>query len=292
MAGHFRAYSFSTFGERADHPGLREWWLEDGRLHGSNGGVSDGSCLLCGTATRFILDAAGAGDPNERENLRCATCGLNARVRAALSCLRVMRRPAPEDDVYLTEQATRTYAWAQRHLRCRVRGSEFEPDARKRSEMGRYLACIGGSGEINFNDVTSLSFEDESLDAIVSLDVLEHVPDYKKALKEFRRTLRPGGVLIATFPFIDVPETLVRAKLAPDGSIAHLTEPEYHGDPLGGQVLCWYHFGWDVLDTCRSSGFDAARFVMPYGREAGFCYGLWTLVAQRVGDVGLGLKCR
>lgn len=40
-----------------------------------------------------------------------------------------------------------------------------------------------------------------SLDGVVSLDVLEHVPDYRAALREFSRVLKPGGVLVLTVPF-------------------------------------------------------------------------------------------
>jgi ubiquinone/menaquinone biosynthesis C-methylase UbiE len=42
-------------------------------------------------------------------------------------------------------------------------------------------------------DVISLPFPDESFDAIVSTDVLEHIPDAQKAVEEIHRVLKPGG---------------------------------------------------------------------------------------------------
>jgi ubiquinone/menaquinone biosynthesis C-methylase UbiE len=71
-----------------------------------------------------------------------------------------------------------------------------------------------------------LSFEDASMDAIVSCDVLEHVAGADKALTELARVLRPDGVLVLTVPFAsDRPETFLRARIAADGRIEHIAEP-------------------------------------------------------------------
>jgi SAM-dependent methyltransferase len=47
-------------------------------------------------------------------------------------------------------------------------------------------------------DVCSVPLEDQSVDAAVSANLLEHVPDDRRALSELRRILRPGapGVLV------------------------------------------------------------------------------------------------
>jgi SAM-dependent methyltransferase len=42
-------------------------------------------------------------------------------------------------------------------------------------------------------DVCDLPVEDETVDAVVSANLLEHVPDDVGALREFARVLRPGG---------------------------------------------------------------------------------------------------
>jgi SAM-dependent methyltransferase len=50
-------------------------------------------------------------------------------------------------------------------------------------------------------DITAILQPDASFDAVLCSEVLEHVPDPTKALDEFARLLKPGGVLILTAPF-------------------------------------------------------------------------------------------
>ena len=93
--------------------------------------------------------------------------------------------------------------------------------------------------------------------------------------------LRPGGRLVLTVPFLDAsPGTLVRARVRADGSVEHLLEPEIHGDPVAGGVLCYYHFGWDLLDALRTVGFRDAQWHRVWSAREGL-FGLWTLVASR-----------
>ena len=49
-------------------------------------------------------------------------------------------------------------------------------------------------------DATALPFADGTFDAVVTSEVLEHIPDDTGALGELTRVLRTGGVLAATVP--------------------------------------------------------------------------------------------
>jgi len=51
------------------------------------------------------------------------------------------------------------------------------------------------------SDITAIPEPDESFDAIMCIEVFEHLPEPIKAIKEFSRLLRPGGHLIITAPF-------------------------------------------------------------------------------------------
>jgi SAM-dependent methyltransferase len=237
-------------------------------------------CVTCAQPRRFTVEWHGRPDPGDpREGLVCPSCRLNSRQRTALGLLRD-RTPDPQARVYSTEQISPVYLWLRRRYANAI-GSEFQPDPARVSGLSLWLARHGLRESIRDLDVTALALDSASLDAIASFDVLEHVPDYTAALAEFARCLRPGGTLVLTAPFNPHTEqTVVRARLADDGSIEHLLPPEIHGDPLSDGVLCWYHFGWDVLDRCRDAGFDEAAWH--YSWDPGQAlFGMWTLVARK-----------
>lgn len=276
-------FGFDSWESRDSDDVLARLWKEDAEeARNIDWREREGYCPACDAVQPLgYWEGADLEQLNLREHLICLGCRLSSRMRAAYALYADASRVRPDRKIYITEQVTPAYVWLQNHLNCKVIGSEFERDRHKRKTLTGYLRYLGGEGSVNYNDVTHLSFWRNSLDAVLSFDVLEHVPDYHRAIKEFARVLRPGGRLIATFPFLDQRDTVVRARLDGKGEIEHLLEPEYHGDPIGGGVLCFYHFGWDVLDKCRAAGFSDAKFVMPHSRESGLLYGLWTLVATK-----------
>jgi SAM-dependent methyltransferase len=75
------------------------------------------------------------------------------------------------------------------------------------------------------------TFPDKSFDLVVTQDVFEHVFEAAKALREIRRTLKPGGAHVFTVPWYYWKETVVRAVRDGPG-IRHLQEPDYHRNPI------------------------------------------------------------
>lgn len=57
--------------------------------------------------------------------------------------------------------------------------------------QGLAAGCVDGH---------SLPLADESVDLLTAFDVLEHMDDDVRALEEFNRILRPGGLLLVTVP--------------------------------------------------------------------------------------------
>lgn len=115
-------------------------------------------------------------------------------------------------------------------------------------------------------DITQLAMPDQSVDLIVSSDVLEHVPDFPAALRESRRVLRPGGAHVFTVP--PCPRTQQRARIT-EGRVEHLAEPEYHIDPLSKEgVLAFWNFGPDLPHRFAQPGLAIRQARGPTGKSA------------------------
>lgn len=221
-----------------------------------------GHCAVCGKDVDFTIEQPPDGGPiNWRETLKCPICGMINRWRGCLHLFEAACMPFSEDRVYLTEALSPVCVRLEARLPLLV-SSEFLPGAKPGEQVEMH------AGPVRHEDITRLSFDDRSLEAVLCFDVLEHVPDYRKALREFHRVLARGGQLMISVPFNFSEKTLVRAVVKDDGSIEHLVEPCYHGDPLSaGGVLSYYDFGMDLLAELGHAGFSE-RFAVCYSDPA------------------------
>lgn len=139
-----------------------------------------------------------------------------------------------------------------------------------------YLGLNIQSGEeingIRHEDALALSFEDESLDYIVSNDVYEHVPDIRATFSEAYRTLKPQGVLLFTVPFWVNKDVTVKRAVLDGEEITYSLEPCYHGNPISSEKgsLVFYDFGWDLFNFMREAGFKRANLVLYYSARYGY----------------------
>jgi hypothetical protein len=201
----------------------------------------------------YAEDRLGERKLNWRERMVCPKCGLNNRVRASVHIFEVTCANRARAAIWLTEQQSALYA-AMKARHPGLVGSEFLGDD---AEPG----SVNAAG-VRHESLTHPSFETESLDAILSFDVFEHVPDVATAFRECARILKRSGILVLSVPFLPLESsTRVRAEVAEDGSIRHRLAPIYHGDPVnpGQGILCYREFGWDLLDHLKAAGFRRAR---------------------------------
>lgn len=174
--------------------------------------------------------------------------------------------------VYVTEHVTHLAGYLLGHypgvVTSEYLGTSFKPG--EKNAKG-----------IRHEDITALSFGNSEFDFVLSFDVLEHVPSYKDALSEFYRVLKPGGKLILTVPFVcSYPANLIRATVNFDGSINHILPPEYHGDPIHADqgILCFYHFGWELIENLIAKGFSDAGLSLNWSLQYGHIGGEQILI--------------
>jgi SAM-dependent methyltransferase len=214
---------------------------------------------------KFIVDwqHSFANHINWRERLVCPITGLNNRQRASYHIYLTELRPYPDDRTYITEKVTHFFQFMDTKVVDLI-GSE-------------YVDPSFASGDFNeqgirHEDLTALSFADESLDKVISFDCLEHIPDYQSALAECFRVLKPDGLMLISFPFnTNTFDTLVRATVDDAGNVTHICDPEYHGDPLSNEgCLSYYTFGWDVIEHMKKIGFKDVYAVVYWSDVFGY----------------------
>jgi len=93
-------------------------------------------------------------------------------------------------------------------------------------------------------DITDNPFRDNHFDVILCSHVLEHVPDDRKAMREFYRILKPSGWAIFMVPMFT----------APTFEDPTITDPKER-ERTFGQSDHVRKYGPDFLDRLRESGF-------------------------------------
>jgi SAM-dependent methyltransferase len=99
-------------------------------------------------------------------------------------------------------------------------------------------APLGSTLECARADALSLPFEDESFDRIIASEVMEHIPEDERAMREIKRVLKPGGILGLSVP-----------RRWPE-QICWLLSSEYHS-AAGGHVRIYTR---DELETKLADG--------------------------------------
>jgi len=77
----------------------------------------------------------------------------------------------------------------------------FDIDAAAIEQARRRLApLLGDAVEVRVADATRLPFADAEFDAALELGILHHIPDWRAALRETARVLKPAGVFYFAEP--------------------------------------------------------------------------------------------
>lgn len=195
------------------------------------------TCPLCGWhAHRFypagfsfpVLETYQVVSAGYRDNIRCPQCRSSSRERLMY--------------LYLT-QTLKTYGVG------RVLHVAPEP------KLGQLLRKRYGASYVSLDidakradvvaDIIDLPFPDETFDLIICAHVLEHVPDDRRAMREFARVLTPGGVAILLVPFSPILEETFE-----DSSVTQAADRER----VFGQSDHVRIYGMDYTERLKESG--------------------------------------
>lgn len=195
-----------------------------------------GYCVICERRTMFVWN-----EPYLRNHYRCVRCWSIPRWRAVIQVLNLCY-PGWRD-LSIFESSPGGASSEKLKAECaRYVPSHFWPD-REPGAVFRGIRC---------EDLTHLTYPDESFDLVVTQDVFEHVLHPERAFSEVARILRPGGGHVFTVPLFRGRKTFVRAEMTPAG-LTHLAPPDYHGSPISSDgSLVVTEWGDDLVDVIRS----------------------------------------
>ncbi|MDB5105742.1 MAG: methylase involved in ubiquinone/menaquinone biosynthesis [Fibrobacteres bacterium] len=237
-----------------------------------------GRCTVCGKRTLFIFIEA---LETVRNHAVCLRCHSVARHRHLALCVM---------DAF-SSRGIASLGDFSKHPGMTVFNTSTRSSIARALGKGGNIVCSeyfddvepGGSRDgVLCQDLHRLTFPDDSFDLVLSEDVFEHLPDYRKAFSEVLRVLKPGGYHIFTIPFFFDRKT--RSLFDRVDGRAVLREPvEYHGDPIRGQIPCYTHFGYDLNDQLSEAGFEVRVEISDFEQGCRFgTFNCFTFVARKL----------
>ena len=200
-----------------------------------------GYCPICDKRVRFVSYGTWY-----RDNLICTECRSIPRFRAFYHMLKVL---FPNYRLLKIHESSPTPTIAQVWDGCSgYSASYFYPDIPRGTIYNGYQC----------QDLEQLTFEDESFDVFVTMDVMEHIVDPVRAFKEISRVLKPGGIHIFTVPICWITESAPRVKRKVNGGLEYLKDPVYHENPIDKDgSLVTIDYGNDIGEFI----FEASKMI-------------------------------
>jgi ubiquinone/menaquinone biosynthesis C-methylase UbiE len=121
----------------------------------------------------------------------------------------------------------------------------FDLDARMIARAQRRLTRYINRVSLFTGDVEAIDAPDASFEAVVDYGILHHVPDWRKAINEVARVLRPGG----TFHFEEPFEALLNMTISqysldhPESARFSASEFQEALETAGLRITYWRQFG-------------------------------------------------
>ena len=183
-------------------------------------------CPVCGMPSRKF----GEYGVNPRKDALCIHCGSLERHRFVW--------------LYF-HRKTNLFDGASKRMLHVAAEQCFEGKLKKKLGEGYITADLFDPKAMIKMDVMNIQYENEYFEVIYCSHVLEHVPDDRKALREFYRVLKPNGWAVLLVP-------ITVEKTVEDPSIKDPAERRR----LFGQEDHVRSYGPDYVDRLREAGFE------------------------------------
>ncbi|MDP4285484.1 MAG: class I SAM-dependent methyltransferase [Bacteroidota bacterium] len=218
-----------------------------------------GFCTVCEQHVTFYEFA-----PWLRDNYKCSNCNSIPRNRALVNALNIFYPNWKNSTLHESSPGGPLSFYLSKNAKGYSSSHFFEDIPR-----GAH------SGDFRSEDLSALTFEDESLDIFITSDVFEHVMEPEKAFKEIARVLKKGGAHIFTMPWYPKYEKSIQRAKIENNEIIFLLEPIYHGNPISEKgSLVTYDWGRDFVNYIyKSSGLYTTIYLVKdrsLGLEAEF----------------------
>jgi SAM-dependent methyltransferase len=154
------------------------------------------------------------------------------------------------------------------------------------------IACFRGS-------ITRMALAENSFDAVVSGDVLEHIEDDRAAVAELFRVLKPGGVAIISVPAdpgkwsIDDEWSGHKRRYTGEGLRSLFVDAGF--DPIDyyswGWPMTWIYYRLFYIPMLKRRFQDGRNDQAPQGLSGSPLMGLIFKLAFLPDQLGLGVPC-
>lgn len=211
------------------------------------------SCPACGPSMLILFG-------NDETLVRCLRCRGTPVHRSLISVLK---------ELVLNPSTFKACELSSRGALVRYLRKNFSS-----LDVSEYFDGVRGGefvGNVQCQDVTSLSYPNDSFDIFTCTEVFEHVANEAAGFKEIQRVLKGSGIFLFTVPLNNVEHTVERAVIS-GGTLKHLLPPNYHGDRLRGadNVLVFRDYGMDICERLLQAGFKKAIRCTPNKARFGF----------------------
>ena len=245
------------YSEQAQHAQSVDQYL---KTNLKNNQQIPGYCSTCQNTSVFVYNNTIKYGPSLKETFRCIQCRLSNRQRTLMSPVTVYLDNTIAKTVWIAEHDTPLARYLQN---------------RYQERHTIITSCYDAVPDARQENIEDLSFDNESIDLIITAHVMQTINNPVAAWKECYRVLRPGGQNIFTVPistYVDDPYqvSIQRCKDLPYNQVEHYVLPPDYYD---GQHLCYTGFGFDLLDLNKSLSYIRIK-IEYYWSHVSCIYGL------------------